>query len=263
MGRTLLFRLLGHFGLLLHGDPLVFDRWRWLKRRLPGTRNDEKLLDCGCGTGAFGIGAAKRGYDAMGISKDAAAIGRAQDRADHLVPGRARFEVQDIRDFAERAEFTETFEFVISLEVIEHLADDRAMMRHMARCLKPGGRLLLTTPYYHYMAITPDEEGPRSEVEDENLDWHVRRGYTPAMLAELCEDAGLVIEEVSYCSGVISQKLTTVLRLFTRLHYLVGWALTLPFRILPPLFDRVATPLFGWHYYSICIEAYKPRFPKE
>lgn len=263
MSRSLLFNLLGFPALLIHGDTLVHDRWRWLKRRLPGTRNDEKLLDCGCGSGAFTIGAAKRGYRATGISNEQDTLDRAQGRADKLVPGRVTFEVQDIRQFAELDGFTETFDFAISMEVIEHLADDRAMMRNLARCLKPGGRLLLTTPFYHYRAITPDEEGPRSEVEDPNCGWHVRRGYTRAMLQELCDDAGLVVEEFSFCSGVISQKLTMVLRVLTHVHYLLGWAVILPLRILPPLFDRVATPLLGWHYYSIGLEAYKPRFPKD
>ena len=80
------------------------------------------------------------------------------------------------------------------------------------------------------------------------------------MLRELCDEAGLVVEEISYCSGILSQKLTRLLRVLAKVHYLLGWSAILPFRILPPFFDRLLTNVIGWHYYSIGLEAYKPRF---
>ncbi len=260
MSKSLLFKIFGRAALLIHGDTLVLDRWKWLKDRLPRTRNAEELLDCGCGNGALTMSAASRGYIATGISNEQGAMERAQKRADLALLEKANFEVQDLRTFADHNRFLDRFEFVVSCEVIEHLSDDRTLMRNMAQCLKPGGRLLLTTPNFHFIAITPDEEGPRSEVEDEHYGGHVRRGYTPGMLQELCEDAGLVIEEISYCSGIISQKLTKLLRIMARINYMLAWFLVLPFRVLPPYFDGIVTGLFRWRYYSICLQAYKPRF---
>src|SRR5215831_19166903 len=70
MYKSVLVRLFGFPATLVHGDTLVLDRWRWLKRRLPQTANGEKLIDVGCGTGAFTIGAARRGYVALGLSWD-------------------------------------------------------------------------------------------------------------------------------------------------------------------------------------------------
>jgi len=39
-----------------------------------------------------------------------------------------------------------SFDFILCSEVIEHLADSRAALRNMARLLRPGGTLLLSTP---------------------------------------------------------------------------------------------------------------------
>src|SRR5258708_30322195 len=81
MDRSALVKLFGFPATLVHGDPLVLDRWFWLKARLPKTRNDEHLLDVGCGTGAFSIGAALRGYRALGLSWDERNQSLAKERA--------------------------------------------------------------------------------------------------------------------------------------------------------------------------------------
>ena len=70
MDKSLLVRIIGFPATLLHGDTLVLDRWLWLKDRLPNTKNGDTLLDIGCGTGAFSVGAALRGYESLGLSWD-------------------------------------------------------------------------------------------------------------------------------------------------------------------------------------------------
>ena len=42
------------------------------------------------------------------------------------------------------------FDVVISVEVIEHLFDPKQLIRSAKQCLKPGGTLILTTPYHGY-----------------------------------------------------------------------------------------------------------------
>ena len=155
MDRSALVRHFGFPATLVHGDPLVLDRWLWLKARLPKTRNDERLLDVGCGTGAFSIGAALRGYRALGLSWDERNQMVAKERATFCKASSAQFEVQDIRELDHRADLVGGFDVVICLETIEHVMEDLKLMRTMARCMKPGGRLLLTTPYLLYRAISP------------------------------------------------------------------------------------------------------------
>jgi len=62
MDKSLLVRIVGFAATLIHGDPLILDRWHWLKKRLSRTLNGDKLIDIGCRSGAFTIGTALRGY---------------------------------------------------------------------------------------------------------------------------------------------------------------------------------------------------------
>jgi SAM-dependent methyltransferase len=257
MDKSLLVRMIGFPATLIHGDTLVLDRWRWLKQRLPVTANGEKLIDIGCGTGGFTIGASKRGYEALGLSWDERNQNEARKRAQLCGAKKASFDICDVRTLDSRPDYFNRFDVAVCAENIEHIIDDRKLLNDIANCLKPGGRLLLTTPNFHYRAITVGDNGPFCKTE---TGWHVRRGYTRCMLVELCQSAGLTCEEISYCSGVVSQKTTGLMRLGAKLHPLFGWGLILPLRPLVPLFDSLATKLLCWPCFSICLEAYKPRY---
>lgn len=254
MSRSGLVRVFGHRAAFLHGDTMMLDRWRWATARLPRTRNGEQLLDAGCGTGAFTIGAAKRGYRATGLSWDTRNQQVAAERAALAGVPAVSFPIGDVRRLDGYPDLQDRFEVVLSFENIEHVIDDAKLMRDLAGCLKPGGWLLLTTPNHYYRAFDARDEGPFSVEED---GWHLRRGYTEQMLRELADAAGLRVEQVSGCSGWFSQKVTGLMRG----RGLIGWALTLPLRVLPPLFDPFIRKVTGFPDFSICMVAYKPRLP--
>ena len=83
------------------------------------------------------------------------------------------------------------------------------------------------------------------------------------MIEELCNQANIMVDNISYCSGFMSQKITFIQRVVSEVHPLLGWATILPLRFMPPLFDRFVTSLLRWLYYLICLEAYKPRHTYE
>ena len=260
MDSSLLVRLFGFRANLLHGDTCVLDRWNWLKRRLPLTANTETLLDVGCGTGVFTIGAARRGYRATGISWDERNQRVAAIRSRLCGATDATFVTGDARRLDAIPGLEAGYDVVICLECVEHILDDRKLFRDLAHKIKPGGRLLLTTPNYYYVPITKEDRGP---FLMEETGWHVRRGYTPEMLAELCGQSNLVCGEISYCSGFLSQKATGVWRVATPLFrgLALPWILTLPLRLFPVAFpDGLLTKAMSWPFFSICLEAYKPRF---
>jgi SAM-dependent methyltransferase len=71
---------------------------------------------------------------------------------------------------------------VIAINVLEHIDDDAAALRAMARLVHPGGRLVLWVPGY-----------PQLYGEFDRRVGHVRR-YTPATLADAFRRAGLEVE---------------------------------------------------------------------
>ncbi|WP_020532876.1 class I SAM-dependent methyltransferase [Flexithrix dorotheae] len=63
-----------------------------------------------------------------------------------------------------------SFDFVISFQVIEHIYDDNLFVREIQRVLKPGGKAIITTPNIK-LSLTRNP-------------WHVRE-YTATQLEEL------------------------------------------------------------------------------
>jgi SAM-dependent methyltransferase len=240
---------------LILRDTLVLDRWLWLKKRLPQSTVSKKLIDIGCAKGAFTIGAALRSYEALGVNSVEEDISAAIERAFICRANSARLEVMDVRRLDQRHDLISGFDVVLCLEVIEHLLDDCKLIKDMTRCLKPGGRLLLTTPNYYYKPISPSDNGSFSSVEDGG---HVRRGYTKEDLEKLCKEAGIVVDNLSFCSGFLSPKITFFYRELSRVHEAFGASFILPLRILPPLLDPLITKLTRWPGFSICLEAHKP-----
>ena len=251
-------KLFGYRTLLFTGDLLVYDRYRWLSKYLPETRNGENLIDVGCGSGAFTLAAAARGYNSTGISWDKRNQAEAEKTA--LLSGlsdKANFEILDIRNLDKKKFQNKGFDVCLNFENIEHIIDDKKLMIDIYNQLKPGGMLLFSSPYFFLNPISRSDSGPFSPVEDGG---HVRRGYTETMLKELCEKSGFRVELISSCSGFFSQRVTSIYRRFFPINPLLAWLAIFPLRILPPLFDNLIRKFFRTTDFSICMIAVKPRY---
>lgn len=259
-GTVFFAKIFGFLGLFLSNNPTLLDRWRWLKKRLPTAHFKEKLIDVGCGSGTITTGAARLGYDALGLSWDDRSLKIAKQCAQYSKADSARFEVMDLRKLNEREDLTGAFDIAVCFEAVEHIIDDKKLLIDIATLLKPGGRLLLTTPYYNRSLIQKKVK-PFAQLEVEDGD-HVLLGYTTAMLVELCDHAELVVEHESYCTGFVSQKITYLMYLFQKIHPRLGSIVLFPLWLLPPIFDHFIARITGYPYYSICIEAFKPRYNK-
>ncbi|HTU49009.1 MAG TPA: class I SAM-dependent methyltransferase [Acidobacteriaceae bacterium] len=231
------------------------DRWLWLKKYLPVVEpGSRSLVDVGCGTGAFTMGAARRGYRSLGLSWDKRNQSVAQQRAKICKADTATFEVQDVRRLDERPDLAEQFDVAICCECIEHILDDVKLMQDIAQCLKPAGTLLLTTPNLSFKPMAYDNEN-FSTVENGA---HVRRGYSPDDLTRLCQQSGFEVMKIEYCSGILSQKITSLKRIAANAtSEIISWPIVLPLRWIPPMFDSAVTRAMNWPDYSITLVARK------
>ena len=121
----------------------------------------------------------------------------------------------------------ESFDFVITFQVIEHIDDDAAFVREIARVLRPGGRLILTTP-----------NAPMSLTRNP---WHVRE-YTAEQLRRLLAARFSEIETLGvfgnekvmdyYAENRRGVERITRFDILDLQHRLPRWMLQIPYDIL-------------------------------
>jgi 2-polyprenyl-3-methyl-5-hydroxy-6-metoxy-1,4-benzoquinol methylase len=95
-----------------------------------------RILDLGCATGWLTAQLAELGL-ARGTDIADASIRQARERYPDIP--------FDCVDFSSSSYEQESFDIVVSLETLSHVADQRAFFQQIARILKPGGYLILTT----------------------------------------------------------------------------------------------------------------------
>ena len=134
------------------------------------------LLDVGCGTGAGQSAFAEFGT-VFGVDFSQEALEFSGSRGLSLL-SKANAEVLPVR--------SSSVDAVVTLDTIEHVADDAAALREIARVLKPGGLLLMNVPAFMFLW------GPHDVAL-----MHQRR-YTTALARKAVLGAGLEIERATY-----------------------------------------------------------------
>ena len=135
-----------------------------------------RILDAGCGSGRNMVQLARRGT-VTGVELASQSLAVARGRAvGPVLPG----SLEDPLPFGDDA-----FDLAVALDVLEHVRDDGAALRELARVVAPGGRLLVTVPQYGWLW-----------GEHDVLSHHHRR-YTRALLLGRAAAAGLRAERVT------------------------------------------------------------------
>ena len=102
------------------------------------------VLDLGCGNGSLSHQISQHGYEVVGVEDSASGVLFASQNFPEC-----NFIQSSIYELP-YSELEGKFDIVISAEVIEHLLYPRELIRAAKKCLKPGGKLIITTPYHGY-----------------------------------------------------------------------------------------------------------------
>jgi len=159
----------------------------------------ESLLDAGCGDGRFLAALARlptRPTRLVGVDISERILATAA-RTVEREGGTAEF----VRSNLEALPFaSESFDLVLSVQVVEHLLGVEEGIRELARVLKRGGRLILSTDSSRNL-VSRGLNAPRSAVVGA-LRLHGRRAavtfphrtFAPDEITHLVEAAGLAVE---------------------------------------------------------------------
>lgn len=110
------------------------------------TSNVTSVLDLGCGNGSFTNLIRKSGFfPVVGIDGSESGVEIARKFFSGI-----DFDCQDLTEEIP-AELHGKFDAVVCLEVIEHMLLPRTLLNNAMRALRPGGILLLSTPYHGYI----------------------------------------------------------------------------------------------------------------
>ena len=119
-----------------------------------------------------------------------------------------------------------TFDYIVTFQVIEHIADDNAFLKEAFRVLKPGGKLFLTTPN-RIMSLTrnPWHEREYLSLELKNL----MEKYFKNVVAKGIHGNQLVNDY--YEANKKSVKKITRFDVFNLQYILPRWMLQVPYDI--------------------------------
>ncbi len=154
---------------------------------MSGGRRDLRIIDCGCGTG-HNIRLLEPYGRVVGFDLNQGGV--AMTHASGAAVVRA--------DAAHAPFASGAFDIATSFDVMQCLEPDAAVVREMARMVRPGGTVLVT------MAALEVLRG------DHSVSWQEVRRYTPAMARDLFAQAGLRVERVSFLFGSLFPLMLTV-----------------------------------------------------
>jgi SAM-dependent methyltransferase len=239
-----------------------------------GVQPGDRVLDLGCGFGRHAFESMRRGATVVACDfslaelKDVTAMFRAieSEEAATLPVGAGGAATNGD---ATRLPFADgSFDRIIASEVLEHIPDDTAAFRELARVLKPGGTIAVTVPAWLAERIcwALSEEFHAPFVEG----GHVRI-YTEAGIRRQLRDSGLRPGAAHHahslhspywwlkCAVGVTNDEHPLVKAY---HQVLLWDIggTQPMARFTKLFDRLANPLIGK---SIVVYARKPSQPAE
>ena len=171
--------------------PLNERRHRAHAKLLDAVGTGNRVLDVGCSSGYLARPLAARGNTIVGLELDPVAARAAEEFCELVLVG----DVETMELPLEPG----SFDVVLGGDVIEHLRDPVATLARLRPFLRPGGRVVLSTPNVANWAIRLSLLSGRWRYTDRGiLDRSHTHLFTKATLAETLECAGYRVERIDF-----------------------------------------------------------------
>ena len=140
------------------------------------------------------------------------------------------FETADLTKFVR----AESFNLILSVDVMEHIEDDRTVFSNLYRSLLPGGWLIISTPS-DQGGSDVHHEGDHSFIEE-----HVRDGYSITEITDKLSEAGFTTVIPRYTYGIPGN---------------IAWQLTMKIPVMLLNFSWLTAPLLLPWYLIVILPA--------
>ena len=147
---------------------------RQIQRR---AKKSDRILDFGSGAGQFAIAMREAGYNITCLEPDPELAARLTEKGFSVIPS-----LDSTGD--------DTFDYIYTVNVLEHIEDDAASVRALHKSLKPEGYLFVYVPAFMALYSSMDRKVG-----------HFRR-YRHVGLKELLQGGGFRIDELRYTDSL-------------------------------------------------------------
>lgn len=183
--------------LYLFLDLLLLRTWhvkKALKKISHELPADASILDAGAGLGQYTwrMSRMNRSWKITAVDINEQQVNEGNDFFGKAgMAGRVKFTTADLTTYTN----PESFNLILSVDVMEHIKEDETVFRNFCSSLKEKGVLLISTP---------SDMGGSDVHGDEDasfIDEHVRDGYNTGEIAEKLTGAGFRSVETKYTYG--------------------------------------------------------------
>jgi SAM-dependent methyltransferase len=191
VSRNTFFRKIFYFLL-----DLMFLRTWHIKKVLKSlfNRNDEiKIYDAGMGFGQYTYFLAKRFSKSkiLAIDVKEEQVDDCKYFFNQCGYKNTEFKIEDLT----KINYNSEFDFILSVDVMEHIEEDELVFRNFANALKKGGKLFVNTPSNLGGSDAHDEH------DDSFIEEHARNGYGREEIIQKIESAGMKVKTFKYTYG--------------------------------------------------------------
>jgi len=168
------------------------------------------VLDLGCGNGWLTAALARCGFDMTGLDSSQSGIDIARQAHPEVSFRHADALQPPERDLHNR------FDAVLAVETLDHVVQPRLLLKHATQMLRPGGLLVVTTPYHGYMKNLGLALSGRFDLRLQALQDNGRLKFfsrsTLTALVEECGFADIGFEHLGRVSPLARSMLVTARR---------------------------------------------------